>query len=207
MKQIVLPPLFRPGDVPWGHPSRRRNFSRTTPERAGGGLPLTTGLIRRAALLAAISVIAALSPATSVTAQDSAPDEAPPPGREELVGRPTRSSKTYLNPDGTLTTTFFSGPVHFADDHGRWKEIEDELIATGGGPYASRNGRNAFDLAFGGPIVAGGCGPFGGLAGGVLGAIGGGMAAEEAAEWRSKSSIRRRRCASTRHLWNLSSHT
>ncbi|HYO61290.1 MAG TPA: Ig-like domain-containing protein, partial [Actinomycetota bacterium] len=108
---------------------------------------MNTGLLRRAALFFSVAVLGGLLPATAVTAQDSDPGGSPP-SRQELVGRRTQTSKTYLNPNGTLTTTFFSGPVHYEDGRGRWKEIEDELVATEDGPYAVRNGKNAFDVAF-----------------------------------------------------------
>ncbi|HEX2296591.1 MAG TPA: DNRLRE domain-containing protein [Actinomycetota bacterium] len=103
--------------------------------------------LRRAALTLAVAVTGMLLPTIGVNAQGHGAEPAEP-ARPELVGRRTQTSKTYLNPDGTLTTTLFSGPVHYDDGRGNWEEIQDELVPTDSGPFAIRNGKNAFDVAF-----------------------------------------------------------
>ena len=74
-----------------------------------------------ATLLGAVLVVAVLlglgadrrlSPAPAGAASASGP--------VEVVQRRTETSKTFRNPDGTLTTQLYSGPVNYRDSAG-WK--------------------------------------------------------------------------------------
>jgi RHS repeat-associated protein len=113
------------------------------------GDPLNKALFRRASTwLAAIAVIASLLPGAPVRAQDAPPPEPAKIEREELVARRTQSSKTFRNADGTLTTSFFSGPVHFRARDGKWREIDSTFVPAEKDGYALRNGANAFDVLF-----------------------------------------------------------
>lgn len=63
---------------------------------------------------------------------------------EELPGRRTETSNTFLLPDGTMRTELFESPVNYRDEEGNWQPIEEGLEETPGG--AITNGQNSFDL-------------------------------------------------------------
>ncbi|HYP24222.1 MAG TPA: DNRLRE domain-containing protein, partial [Actinomycetota bacterium] len=104
-------------------------------------------LFKRAAIAVATALVAGLVTGAPVVAQDEL-SESPQDSREELVGRRTQSSKTFRNPDGTVTTRLFSGPVHYRGRDGRWKEIDSSLVAADEPGYALRNAANDFDVLF-----------------------------------------------------------
>lgn len=96
-------------------------------------------LFKRAAIAVATALVAGLVTGAPVVAQDE-PSESSQDSREELVGRRTQSSKTFRNPDGTVTTRLFSGPVHYRGRDGRWKEIDSSLVVADQPGYALRIG-------------------------------------------------------------------
>ncbi|MEV5842749.1 DNRLRE domain-containing protein [Streptomyces sp. NPDC051985] len=51
--------------------------------------------------------------------------------RVELVSQRTESSTVYANPDGTLTTDSYAGPVRVRQDDGSWESIDTDLSDTG----------------------------------------------------------------------------
>ncbi|MEU6541154.1 DNRLRE domain-containing protein [Streptomyces sp. NPDC047000] len=51
--------------------------------------------------------------------------------RAELFSQRTSDTTTYVNPDGTLTTESYAGPVRVRDDDGNWEPIDTELSDTG----------------------------------------------------------------------------
>src|SRR3954468_19762353 len=65
---------------------------------------------------------------------------------QELVGLRTATSETFRNPDGTLTASLYSEPVHYWTG-GRWADIDDTLVADSGA-YARVNAANRFRAHF-----------------------------------------------------------
>ncbi|MFG2969688.1 DNRLRE domain-containing protein [Streptomyces sp. NPDC048288] len=51
--------------------------------------------------------------------------------RVELASQRTETSTTYVNPDGTLTTESYAGPVRVKDENGSWQDIDTELSDEG----------------------------------------------------------------------------
>ncbi|MGW0607846.1 DNRLRE domain-containing protein [Streptomyces sp. NPDC002640] len=51
--------------------------------------------------------------------------------RVELVSRRTETSSTYVNPDGTLTSQAYAGPIRVKQEDGSWDEIDTALIDGG----------------------------------------------------------------------------
>ncbi|MFJ3799394.1 DNRLRE domain-containing protein [Streptomyces sp. NPDC090088] len=51
--------------------------------------------------------------------------------RVELASERTETSTTYVNPDGTLTTESYAGPVRVKDENGSWQDIDTELSDEG----------------------------------------------------------------------------
>ncbi len=68
----------------------------------------------------------------------------------ELIDERTASSKTFANPDGSLTKSLFGSPVHFQDEADEsWDEISNALVATlGEGGQVWTNEANSFDVSF-----------------------------------------------------------
>ncbi|MFJ7982224.1 DNRLRE domain-containing protein [Lysinibacillus xylanilyticus] len=67
----------------------------------------------------------------------------------EVVGERTETSKTYNNLDGTSTTEIYEAPIHFKDDEGSWKDIDNNLQKhknNGKGQY--KNKANNFAVTF-----------------------------------------------------------
>ncbi|MGW4458869.1 LamG-like jellyroll fold domain-containing protein [Streptomyces albidoflavus] len=59
---------------------------------------------------------------------DNTPQGLVPERSEELPEERGERERTYRNPDGTLTTRFYTEPVHFKDAEGEWKEIDTDLV-------------------------------------------------------------------------------
>ncbi|MEV0740255.1 DNRLRE domain-containing protein [Streptomyces sp. NPDC050549] len=51
--------------------------------------------------------------------------------RVELTSQRTEDTTTYVNPDGTLTTESYAGPVRVQDSDGTWESIDTELSDAG----------------------------------------------------------------------------
>ncbi|WP_181803995.1 DNRLRE domain-containing protein [Streptomyces shenzhenensis] len=51
--------------------------------------------------------------------------------RVELTSQRTQDTTTYVNPDGTLTTESYAGPVWVKDADGDWERIDTQLADTG----------------------------------------------------------------------------
>ncbi len=67
----------------------------------------------------------------------------------EVAGERTETSKTYDNLDGTYSTEIYESPIHFKDDKGNWKDIDNELQKhknDGKGQY--KNKANSFAVTF-----------------------------------------------------------
>lgn len=66
----------------------------------------------------------------------------------ELLDERTEASKTFRNPDGTLTTRAFAGPVHFRAETGGWREIDSSVVASARPGFAFENKANRFKVLF-----------------------------------------------------------
>ncbi|MFG2370305.1 DNRLRE domain-containing protein [Streptomyces sp. NPDC048504] len=51
--------------------------------------------------------------------------------RVELTSQRTEETTTYVNPDGTLTTESYAGPIRVQDSDGTWEPIDTELSDAG----------------------------------------------------------------------------
>ncbi|MEV8628557.1 LamG-like jellyroll fold domain-containing protein [Streptomyces sp. NPDC051079] len=89
------------------------------------------------------------APATVATPEPKGFD---PKTSRELAGERDRSSKTFQNTDGTLTTRFYDEPVNFQDTAGSWKPIDTKLKAL---PQGGSLGRAVNATADGWKITAG----------------------------------------------------
>ncbi|MDI7743141.1 DNRLRE domain-containing protein [Lysinibacillus fusiformis] len=67
--------------------------------------------------------------------------------RKELVDKRTETSKTFLNPDGTLTTEISQKPIHFKNNRKEWQSIENELVENQK-EQVYENKANAFKVKF-----------------------------------------------------------
>lgn len=67
--------------------------------------------------------------------------------RKELVDKRTETSKTFLNPDGTLTTEISQKPIHFKNNRKEWQPIENELVENQK-EQVYENKANAFKVKF-----------------------------------------------------------
>lgn len=47
---------------------------------------------------------------------------------QELPGQRQPNAKIYRNPDGTKTARVYSGPIHFQDETGTWKEFDTRVL-------------------------------------------------------------------------------
>ena len=68
--------------------------------------------------------------------------------RVELVKLRTRTSKTYRNGNGSLTTTLFSGSVNYRQPGGGWRSISSRLVPAQQAGYAWKNEANSFKTFF-----------------------------------------------------------
>ncbi|MGG6447376.1 DNRLRE domain-containing protein [Pseudobacillus badius] len=60
--------------------------------------------------------------------EDKRPSHSVQKERKEVVEERTETSKTYQNPDGTMTTEVYQSPVHYKDPSlKQWKEIDNTL--------------------------------------------------------------------------------
>jgi RHS repeat-associated protein len=65
------------------------------------------------------------------------PRTTPPEGfdakrSKEIKGKRAKRERTYLNPDGTYTTRFYTEPVNFRAEDGSWQSIDTSLVPVDG---------------------------------------------------------------------------
>jgi RHS repeat-associated protein len=70
------------------------------------------------------------------------------PQRRELPERRTQKSVTYLNSDGSFTTSLYAQPVNYRDRQGHWQPISSKLVPAEKPGYAYRNDANSFEALF-----------------------------------------------------------
>jgi Concanavalin A-like lectin/glucanases superfamily/TGF-beta propeptide len=66
----------------------------------------------------------------------------------EVVELRSATSQTFVNVDGTLTTSLYSGPIHYRDASGEWHPISSRLIPSIEPGYAWRNEAAGFRAYF-----------------------------------------------------------
>lgn len=65
----------------------------------------------------------------SVAAKEQSPQKITK-GKEKIEvvgGERTQTSKTFNNSNGTYTTEIYEAPIHFKDNKGNWKDIDNGL--------------------------------------------------------------------------------
>lgn len=68
--------------------------------------------------------------------------------RKELNAKRTETSKTYTNPDGTLTTETHQSAIHYMDSSTKkWEEIDNTLIESSDSQKV-KNKKNSFEVNF-----------------------------------------------------------
>jgi hypothetical protein len=111
---------------------------------AAAELPLTYGTLRQVASTRTTSKAVQVTPAVDTGSEGAAkalsfltPDQlarrqAKLSGeRVELTSQRTEDTTTYVNPDGTLTTESYAGPIRVQDSDGTWESIDTELSDVG----------------------------------------------------------------------------
>jgi YD repeat-containing protein len=58
----------------------------------------------------------------------------------EIVSERRAAAKIFANPDGTRTARVYSGPIHYQDASGAWKDIDTKLVADAVGGYRNSGG-------------------------------------------------------------------
>ena len=114
------------------------------PQRAAFRL-LTRLLI--AVLAVSLVGVAPIAPASAATPSTT---ELP---IGEIVERRTANSKTVRRSDGKLTTTVYSGPVHFKSGRG-WNPIDSSVVEERKDGFAFKSAANAFGVRFKDTVTA-----------------------------------------------------
>jgi len=81
-------------------------------------------------------------------ASEAASQDGPPRQVEEVVGKRTKHTKTFLTEDGTFMTEAHLDPIHFRDESGDWKEIDTTIVQRPDGSWTNKAG--PFDASFAG---------------------------------------------------------
>lgn len=92
------------------------------------------------------AVVPVVSRPDLVSAQVSARAQG---SRVEVEDARSVDSSTFANPDGTLTTEAYSGPIRVQDDSGVWVDVDTTLEETEGG-YAPKAALNDVVVSDGG---------------------------------------------------------
>jgi RHS repeat-associated protein len=96
------------------------------------------------ALAFAVAVASIFFP-SSLTSRDA---EASAPSPVELPAKRTRTSKTFRNGNGTLTTALYSGSVNYRQPGGGWRPISSDMVPARRAGFAWKNEANAFQTFF-----------------------------------------------------------
>ncbi|MFJ8112136.1 LamG-like jellyroll fold domain-containing protein [Streptomyces sp. NPDC096132] len=95
----------------------------------------------------------ARTPEPSSAVEVQAPGTATPQGfdakrSEEVASERAERERTYLNPDGTYTTRFYTEPVNFRTEDGRWKPIDTTLVPQdSSGPSTMSAGEEGWETS------------------------------------------------------------
>lgn len=72
---------------------------------------------------------------------------------DEITSLRTDCSKSYANPDGSITAIISAGPIHYKDDRGAWQDIDTTLSAVSDLRFILRADSLNLDARGGGPII------------------------------------------------------
>jgi hypothetical protein len=100
------------------------------------------GLRRVAVLLAFVASAVALGISEGGVARASEPQ------RTEVPSLRTATSETFVNADGTMTTSMYGAPIHYRDSQGRWQRIGSHLVPATRSGYAWQNEAGIFSASF-----------------------------------------------------------
>jgi RHS repeat-associated protein len=84
--------------------------------------------------------------ARGATAVAARPD--PVTNEREVPGLATRTSRTFVEPDGSLHATLFPESVNYKDAAGKWHAIDNKLVPVRQQPYAYTNRANSVHVLF-----------------------------------------------------------
>ena len=110
---------------------------------------LLAGRMRRFTVLAAASMSMLLAICVAVALATEADQKKtisvlsePPriPAGEELESKRTATSQTFLLPSGAMETRIFASPIHYRDNTGEWKPIDDLGDSLGSGFVIASDG-------------------------------------------------------------------
>jgi len=79
-----------------------------------------------------------------------------PTAKAEVVGRRTRTSRTYANSNGTFSTVYYAGSMNYQDANGAWQPIDNTLVKDSAAGFAYTNRANRYRVhlpaSVGGPL-------------------------------------------------------
>lgn len=147
--------VFRALRTPLRPPIGRRRLPAllgTSGDRRAGAVARLAALLPNLPQVATFAVVVLCAPLVSLVLETDAKAQGPALDERsrsvELAGQRTATSKTFRNEDGTLTTSLFTGPVHYRTPEGDWRPISSQLVATGDAEHAWRNEANSFTASF-----------------------------------------------------------
>jgi RHS repeat-associated protein len=118
--------------------------------------PMRKRLVARLLVLALAASVLQPFAFPAQVAEAKRPDRGTPPGQAEskrndrpveVPQRRTPTSKTFRNPDGTLSTEVYAKPIHYRDASGQYQLIQNTFVAEPGGQTV-RNAANRYKAAF-----------------------------------------------------------
>lgn len=110
--------------------------------------PARQGRIGILTLALTLTTVAFVSPVSAASRKSDSPPghklQAPKLGHE-ITGLRTRTSRTYLSPQGGRVARVYASSVNYRDEQGRWQPIDDRLKRAGS---VLRNNANRYGAAF-----------------------------------------------------------
>jgi RHS repeat-associated protein len=104
-------------------------------------------LLQFAALIPAVPTAPVAAQESDAQISEATPTvSSPPSDAEEVAALRTPTSKTFQNPDGTLTSEIFSGPIHYESASGDLKPIDTELVASNDSGYAYETAATGYEF-------------------------------------------------------------
>ena len=100
-------------------------------------------------VLLAAAVPASFAPAAATPLQQVAPSDSTEVDTQlgdDIAAIRTRTTRTYAQPDLSNVLRASSSSVHFADSHGRWRAVDNALVASTESGVAFTNAANRFRL-------------------------------------------------------------
>lgn len=103
-----------------------------------------------AVALAGFSAVAVLLAAPGIAGASEFEEVDQPVDTAELVlvdDLSTRTTNTFVNPDGGYLLASYTAPVNFKDDSGTWQQIDNTFVAAPGSTYAVENAANDYSVS------------------------------------------------------------